>query len=237
MELQISESMVSRYPALRIAFLVARGIQNAPVGPALDAELTAAEAEARALFPNNEALEQDSRISGWREVYRSFNVNPKKFRPSAEALLRRVVKGDPLPRINTATNAYLLPQLTNPLPVGGYDLSRISGDIVLRTSPGAESFLGIGAQTPELTDAEEVVYADSARVLTRRWNFRDCDFAKITDESKDIALFVEGPLPQFETAALTGLVDRIAELLVRHCGGSVSTGLLDASRERSLKLG
>jgi DNA/RNA-binding domain of Phe-tRNA-synthetase-like protein len=80
--------------------------------------LSARDPNARASFRGD----ADDRIRAWREAYQAFKVNPKKFKPSAEALLRRVVKGSPVPWISKAVNAYLLAELSYLLPVGGYDL-------------------------------------------------------------------------------------------------------------------
>jgi DNA/RNA-binding domain of Phe-tRNA-synthetase-like protein len=236
MQLKIADSIVQGYPSLRIGFVVARGIDNQGPAPQLDEELRAAEADFRTRFANEAALDQDARIQAWRETYQSFKVNPKRFRPSAEALLRRVVKGDPVRWISKAVNAYLLAELAVPLPVGGYDLSRLQGDLLLRHSQGGEPFLGIGATETEPTDAGEVVYVDDGKVLTRRWNFRDCDQAKVTDDSKDIALFVEAPLPKVETRDVESLTRLIAERVQRYCGGQVSTGFLDVRDGRAVSL-
>lgn len=236
MKLRVSDEIARKFPELRISFLTIRGMDNTGPAPALEAELREAEARLRTRFPELVQLEETPAIAGWREVYRSFNVNPKRFRPSAEALLRRIVKGDPVSWISKAVNAYLLAELEYLLPVGGYDLAGLQGDIVLRTSAGGEPFLAIGSETPEPTEAGEIVYADEAKVLTRRWNFRDCDQTKVTETSRDVALFVEGPLPSMTTEDLMGLAERIAAGIRTHCGGEVKTGLLDVSVARELTL-
>jgi DNA/RNA-binding domain of Phe-tRNA-synthetase-like protein len=236
MKLIISSEVAQKYPGLRIAFVVARGIRNGAVDAALEARSRQAEEQLRQRFPDPAALETLPPLVAWREIYRSFNVNPKKYRPSAEALIRRVVKGGALPSINLATNAYLLPQLEYLLPVGGYDLAQLDGDITLRFSPGQESFTPIGGDGPELTNQGEVVYADNAKVLTRCWNYRDCDQAKIVEQSRDVALFVEAARPELPTADIVALADAVASTLQAHCGGQVTRGLLDTASERVASL-
>ncbi|MGH9201345.1 MAG: hypothetical protein ACRD2A_08925, partial [Vicinamibacterales bacterium] len=60
--------------------------------PRLDGPLAAAEAAMRANPPEERATV--------RTMYKRVGLDPTKTRPSSEALLRRVRKGDPLPRIN-----------------------------------------------------------------------------------------------------------------------------------------
>lgn len=236
MHLRVSEEMAQRYPALRISFVTIQGMDNVGESEGLVAELRQAEADFRARVPDAERLGEDPRIRAWREAYQSFKVNPNKFKPSAEALLRRVVKGSPVPWISKAVNAYLLAELFYLLPVGGYDLRGVQGDIVLRLSPGSEPFKAIGASEEEKTDAGEVVYADDAKVLTRRWNFRDCDQAKVEPSSRDIALFVEAPSVLVRTEDLVGLTDLIGKKVQQYCGGSIHTGLLEPKQDLRVAL-
>ncbi|RYZ15233.1 MAG: hypothetical protein EOO70_07100, partial [Myxococcaceae bacterium] len=112
MQLSVSEDMAQRFPELRISFVAVRGMDNTGNPPeGLEAEIRAAESDFRARIPDLAALAADTRILAWQDAYQRFGVNPKKFRPSAEALLRRVVNGHPLPWISRAVNAYLLQEL------------------------------------------------------------------------------------------------------------------------------
>jgi len=73
-------------------------------------------------------------ILAWQEAYRKFGVKPNKHKPTCEALLRRILKGDTLPTINTIVNCYLIAEMEHLLPCGGYDIDRVRGDIELRIS-------------------------------------------------------------------------------------------------------
>jgi DNA/RNA-binding domain of Phe-tRNA-synthetase-like protein len=78
-----------------------------------------------------------------RELYRRFGIDPTKTRPSSEALLRRVLKSKPLPRIVSAVDLCNLLSLRFLLPIGLYDASKIVGDVVLRRGTAGEAFAGI----------------------------------------------------------------------------------------------
>src|SRR5678816_2266117 len=66
--------------------------------PQMDAPLAAAEAAVRANPPEE--------ITAVRTMYKRVGLDPTKTRPSSEALLRRVRKGDTLPRINSMAVSY-----------------------------------------------------------------------------------------------------------------------------------
>jgi DNA/RNA-binding domain of Phe-tRNA-synthetase-like protein len=103
--------------------------------PRLDAPLAQAEAEVRANPPDE--------VAAVRTMYKRVGIDPTKRRPSSEALLRRVRKGDPLPRINSMVDVCNWCSLEFQLPYGLYDAAHIEGDVVLRIGTEGESYQGI----------------------------------------------------------------------------------------------
>ena len=103
--------------------------------PRLDTPLAAAEAAVRAHPPEE--------IAAVRSMYKKVGIDPTKRRPSSEALLRRVRKGDPLPRINSMVDVCNWCSLEFQLPYGLYDAAQIDGDVVLRLGLPGESYAGI----------------------------------------------------------------------------------------------
>ena len=79
-----------------------------------------------------------------RELYRAFGIDPTRTRPSSEALLRRVLKREPLPRINGAVDVCNVLSLSFLLPIGLYDAAAIDGPVELRAGAPGESYVGIG---------------------------------------------------------------------------------------------
>jgi DNA/RNA-binding domain of Phe-tRNA-synthetase-like protein len=93
-----------------------------------------------------------------RELYRAFGIDPTRTRPSSEALLRRVLKGEPLPRINSAVDVCNVLSVSFLLPIGLYDAGAIEGPVELRVGGEGESYVGIGK--PEVHLAGRPVLAD-----------------------------------------------------------------------------
>jgi DNA/RNA-binding domain of Phe-tRNA-synthetase-like protein len=235
MDLLIDDPVLVLFPDLVIGIVVAEGITNSPAVPDLEQLKRDASACLRTAF-TPETLQIHPNIVAWRETYRRFGVKPKEHRPTAEALLRRLLKGGEIPTISAVVDSYLVVETEYLLPIGGYDLDKVSGDVSLVRSPGGEPFVPIGSPRGEVTDAGEIVYRDAARVLTRRWNYRDADATKITEDSRNVALFVEAALREVPTSDVEESVARMAEYVGRFCGGSISQHIVLAQEARSLTL-
>jgi DNA/RNA-binding domain of Phe-tRNA-synthetase-like protein len=78
-----------------------------------------------------------------RTMYKRVGIDPTKRRPSSEALLRRVRKGEGLPRINSMVDVCNWCSLEFQLPYGLYDAAHIEGGVVLRLGKEGESYPGI----------------------------------------------------------------------------------------------
>jgi DNA/RNA-binding domain of Phe-tRNA-synthetase-like protein len=120
--------------------------------PRLNAPLAAAEAAVR-MHPPEE-------IAAVRTMYKRVGLDPTKTRPSSEALLRRVRRGDALPRINSMVDVCNWCSLEFQLPYGLYDASRIEGDVELRIGREGESYPGI--RKDDVNVGGRITLADAA---------------------------------------------------------------------------
>src|SRR6185295_17599156 len=78
-----------------------------------------------------------------RTLYKDLGLDPTKTRPSNEALLRRVLKGEALYRVNPLVDALNLCSLRAQLPFGLYDLAHVAPPVELRRGRAGESYEGI----------------------------------------------------------------------------------------------
>jgi DNA/RNA-binding domain of Phe-tRNA-synthetase-like protein len=85
-------------------------------------------------------------------MYKRVGIDPTKTRPSSEALLRRVRKGDELPVINSLVDIINWCSLETQLPYGLYDLDRIQGPVVLRLGRAGEEYEGIRKAAVHVAD-------------------------------------------------------------------------------------
>lgn len=107
--------------------------------PRLDQLMADAEARVRAHPP--------AETAAVRTMYKRVGLDPTKTRPSNEALLRRVKKGLPLPRVNAMVDVVNWCSAELQLPYGLYDLAHVSGDVTLRLGRDGEEYDGIRKDT------------------------------------------------------------------------------------------
>ena len=76
-------------------------------------------------------ISEHPHIAPWREAYRQFGAKPKEHPSSIENLVRRVLKGWTVPHVNPLVDLYNTISLRHLVPVGGEDLDRVEGDVLL----------------------------------------------------------------------------------------------------------
>ena len=82
-----------------------------------------------------------------RALYKRFGIDPTRVRPSSEALLRRLKKGEALPRVNSLVDVANALSVQLQVPVGLYDLDKVKGDeLAIRLGAEGESYTGIGKE-------------------------------------------------------------------------------------------
>ena len=209
-------AVLERFPGYNAFVVYASGLVNGGSDAESSAILESAEAEARSRF-EGAALVDHPHIAAWRAAYGAFGAKPSKFLCSAEALLRRVLKGEPLPRINRVVDVYNAVSLRHVLPAGGEDLDRLEGDLVLSFASGDEPFDTAGAD-PASADAHpdkgEVVWKDPAGVTCRRWNWRQCRRTRLVEETTN-AYFVLDRLAPYPRASLEAAKEELCAHLAR----------------------
>lgn len=162
-----------------------------------------------------EGADLEPHLAVTRSMYRKVGIDPTKTRPSSEALLRRVKKGEPLPRINTLVDICNWCSAEFQLPYGLYDRERLRGDVVLRRGQAGEEYAGIRKDSvhlegrPTLVDGEGPFgnpTSDSARTMVTPATTRAL-----------IVVFVPREVPR---TALERVLDTTAERALRFAHGA-----------------
>jgi DNA/RNA-binding domain of Phe-tRNA-synthetase-like protein len=84
------------------------------------------------------------RMQPARSIYKNLGIDPTRYRPSSEALLRRAIQAKPMPAINAAVDGANFISMKYMRPLGLYDTSKIKGPIRLRTGKTGEWYEGLG---------------------------------------------------------------------------------------------
>lgn len=190
--------------------------------PRMDAPMARTEADLRS---GHEPAEV---VAAVRTMYKRAGIDPTRRRPSSEALLRRIRRGESLPRINAAVDVVNWCSAETQLPYGLYDLDRIEGDIELRLGRTGEEYAGIGKDVVHVAGRLTLVDAcgpfgnptsDSARTMvgTAARKLLCVIFAPraLPDAVHQAAL----DLTAARMTAYTGAVARHIDVLSQHTGG------------------
>ncbi|MBX7549820.1 phenylalanine--tRNA ligase beta subunit-related protein [Streptomyces sp. NPDC004232] len=215
---RLAPAVADAFPDALMAVVTATGLRGREPWPHT---VTALEELERQLADGSwaPADETDPRIEAWHTAYRAFGTNPRRIRPSVDALGRRLAKRGTLPRINPAVDSYNAVSVRHGLPAGAFDLDRVEGDIDIRHADGTESFTPLGEpDTVETPKPGEIVYADTAGVLTRHWNHRDAHRTRVTEDSTHVAFILETVHAARDGGLLKVAADELQGLLAPHAG-------------------
>jgi DNA/RNA-binding domain of Phe-tRNA-synthetase-like protein len=141
-DVTIEPALRAKCPKTALACVTAQ-VAAPPSAEALIAELNKCE-QAILRLPEPRAVLESPQILATRAAYKALGKDPARYRGSAEALLRRVIAGKSLPRINAVVDIINLVSVESRLPIGLYDLAHVSGDIVFRAGRAGETYKGIG---------------------------------------------------------------------------------------------
>ena len=190
-----SDPIIDTFPNVFGGLLIGT-VENSASSESLQAAYRAEQQAVRERLADTPLSEVDS-LKGWREAFRTFGVDPTKYRSAAEALLRRLTKKDEIPSINTLVDAGNLVSIRYSLPVAIVDVHNLGGDVLtVHFATGQELFTPLGVETPEHPDVGEVVFTDaSGDAYARRWCWRQSARSAARDDTTQIIGTIESHHP------------------------------------------
>ncbi len=218
--IHVHGEIADRFPAARIVVVYGFGLSNGPSEESGGALLEGTCRRVGEILGSNKP-QSHPHLQAWREVYQAFGAKPSKYLCSAEALVQRAMKDAP-PRINRLVDFYNAVSIANFLPIGGEDLDRLQGDLVLRFSDGKMTFdiADGGGDAPIAVPPGEVVWADDEGITCRRWNWRQGRRTRLTEASRNAYFILESLSPPYEETAFKQAVEEIASGLTSLAGAS-----------------
>lgn len=143
MKLEFEDIIREKAPGLTDVLITA-DITNPDTSDSLWAELTAVADRIRTSY-QMEMVNKHPAIAATRAAYKACGKDPNRYRPSAEALMRRAVKGLELYRTTTVVDLINLVSLATGHSIGAFDADRIEGDaLTLGVGREGEPYEAIG---------------------------------------------------------------------------------------------
>jgi DNA/RNA-binding domain of Phe-tRNA-synthetase-like protein len=154
-------------------------------------------------------------IAEWRQIFKALKMNPGRYRPSQEALFRRIKKGDELPLVHSAVDLNTFFSLEYCIPLGIYDLHKIEGDVTLRLGKENESYPGVNGRDNDMNG--KLVSADRKGAFGSP--IVDSLRTKVTTETT-AALHLFYLRPSMETEEAMQLVKAAGNMFTQIHGGN-----------------
>lgn len=210
MEIFVTSELESVCPTFVGACLEAQ-VVNSPTSEALWQEIGEMGDRNRQTL-TVESLKQMSGIAATRRVYKACGKDPSRYRPAAEALIRRMLLGKELYRVNTLVDLINLASIAYGYSIGGFDADKMVGDrLELGVGKEGEPYEGIGRGM--LNIAGLPVYRDGMGGVGTPTS--DHERTKISMETTHLLVLING-YDGNETQVRAN-AEYIQELLRRHC--------------------
>jgi DNA/RNA-binding domain of Phe-tRNA-synthetase-like protein len=231
LDFAVEPDVFARIPGMRLAVVVARGVDNHRERPDVALAWSKAwNAAAAAAAPYGNA-QSHPRVVAWRQRLQAIGVSMRHFPTSIEALLRRAMKGGPPFRINSLVDFYNGVSLRHVVPVGGFDLDRVAGPLVVRLTREGDTFASLDAEGPISVPVGEVSYATGATILTRQLMWRQARDGLIHPDTRSVFLVSES-LPESGPGVAELILDELGGGLRGSFGATVDAFVVDAATPR-----
>lgn len=141
--IQVSEELRHACPDFR-GLAIEAVVKNSPFHAELWEEIERF-TQAYRLKYTTDSIKQMRPIQATREAYKRCGKDPSRYRPSSEALCRRILKGSALYQIDTLVDLINVVSIASGYSIGGFDADKIAGDtLVLGVGRPGEPYEGIG---------------------------------------------------------------------------------------------
>lgn len=141
-QITLDKEVSSRMAPLRLGVLMAKAIIR-PAPEIFQQQLEQALRVIAGKYRLDEVNKIDN-IKAARNTYKLSGVDPNRYRPSADALIRRIVKGLGVSAVNNVVDILNYISITKGFSISGFDRDRISGDMTLGRGKQGEPYQGIG---------------------------------------------------------------------------------------------
>jgi DNA/RNA-binding domain of Phe-tRNA-synthetase-like protein len=217
METRVSENIKDKFPDLVAKPFLITGISVEERRNELE-EFKHKVAEEIKTDYTIETIKDTPIIRKYRDFYWRAGIDPTKTRPASEALIRRVLKDKPIPRINTLVDTYNLASMKTNMALAAFDTEAIRGNLEMRLATPGEKFLGIGMQKPLTLIGKEPVITDEEKTIAV-YPYRDSDETKVTLDTENTIILVCG-VPGITAAIIEKTATLASKYILQFCGGT-----------------
>ncbi len=209
-KIQISEQIKTAIPSVELGVISANvkfEKKNILLWQAIDEQIS------RITKLTTEGIKTIPQIHSTRLAYKTLGKEPSRYRPSAEALHRRLVRGKGMYQINNLVDTINLASIATGYSIGGYNEEKIDGKIIFKSGDAQSEYQAIGRGLMNIENLP--VFYDNIGAFGSPTS--DSERTMITDSTNKILLIVMnfGGHPNF-----TSELNQIVKMIEDFCYGS-----------------
>jgi DNA/RNA-binding domain of Phe-tRNA-synthetase-like protein len=186
MDVEISTRIREACPQLALAVL-ACNVQNNETSSAFWLEMEAEIEQIKTTY-SLEEINKRPEIAATRKVHKTLGKDPNRYRPSAEALCRRIIREIPIYKVSTLVDIINLVSIRSGFSIGGFDAEKIQGAIRLDVGTTEDEFEAIGRG--KLNVEGLPLYRDEVGGIGTPTS--DNERTKITDTTTKLLMVING---------------------------------------------
>ncbi len=205
----IDEKVKTACPNLTLGLIYCE-VTNSAHCEDLWSEIAVADCEFKVKY-TIEQINKIPSIKATRDAYKALGKDPNRYRPSAEALCRRILRDLPLYQINTLVDLINLVSIRTGYSIGGFDADKIQGDLLLTAGTADDEFEGIGRGVLNIEGLP--VYKDAVGGIGTPTS--DHERTKLSLESTHLLMIING---YSGGDGIRGAIDWSVELLQKYAG-------------------
>ena len=164
-----------------------------------------------------ESLKDIAVFRAYRDFFWHVGIDPTKIRPAAEALIRRILAGKPIPVINNVVDSYNLASIKTEVALAAFNRDELKGSLLMRAALKGERFLGIGMSEPMELNGGEIVISDQEK-LVAVYPYRDAEGSKVSGATRNLLILVCG-VPGIDETLLVNAGKVVLGVVTKFCGG------------------
>jgi DNA/RNA-binding domain of Phe-tRNA-synthetase-like protein len=193
------------FPTLVPGLLLVEGVR-AEIDAAPRVAPLVAQAQARLAETSEGELPE---VQAWRRAFGQMGLKPTQYRSAAEALLRRIRKGEGLPALHPLVDICNAVSVAFALPVAALDLDQIEGFVEVGYAAGNEHYLAFNGEVEQPAPGEVIFVDAGGHAHARRWTFRQSRRSTVGAQTRR-ALIVSEALHAGALASVEALLATLA---------------------------
>ena len=149
MEIKLSQEIIEEMPTFKVGIIEYNNI-NVGESPQMIKGRLQLFQESIYFDLENKNIPELAGIQEWRTIFKRYGKDPNRYRPSVEALYRRVKKQNYLSSVQSAIDINNFFSLQYQVPIGIYDLDNLNGPVRIRLGTEGEEYTGLNGRINSL---------------------------------------------------------------------------------------